>query len=100
MGDPPPTSFTTQEAAVDNTPDNRGRRSSRKRQLSSTSADLMKPLQSHQISLSVTRQAIKSSSPSPNPVTFKTQGESFDMSKLVQETLLKPDLIKILFHPY
>jgi hypothetical protein len=36
MDDPLPTSFSTQEAAVDNTPDNRGRSSSRKRQLSST----------------------------------------------------------------
>ena len=37
---------------------------------------------------------VKSSGPLSNPVTFKTQGESFNMSKLVQETLLKPDLIK------
>jgi cell division protein FtsB len=94
MDDPPPTSFSTQEAAVDNTPDNRGRSSSRKRQLSSTSADLMKPPQSRQRSLSVTRQSVKSSGPLSNPVTFKTQGESFNMSKLVQETLLKPELIK------
>ena len=94
MDDPPPTSFSTQEAAVDNTPDNRGRSSSRKRQLSSTSADLMKPPQSRQRSLSVTRQSVKSSGPLSNPVTFKTQGESFNMSKLVQETLLKPDLNK------
>jgi hypothetical protein len=40
---------------------------------------------------SVTRQSVKSSGPLSNPVTFKTQGESFNMSKLVQETLLKPD---------
>ena len=99
MDDPPPTSFSTQEAAVDNTPDNRGRSSSRKRQLSSTSADLMKPPQSRQRSLSVTRQSVKSSGPSSNPVTFKTQGESFNMSKLVEETLLKPDFIKHIVPP-
>ena len=50
--------FSTQEAAVDNTPDNRGGSSSRKRQLSSTSTDLMKPPQSRQRSLSVTRQSV------------------------------------------
>jgi cell division protein FtsB len=54
----------------------------------------MKPPQSRQRSLSVTRQSVKSSGPLSNPVTFKTQGEFFNMSKLVQETLLKPDLIK------
>jgi len=36
---------------------------------------------------------------SSNPVTFKTQGESFNMSKLVQETLLKPDFIKNIVPP-
>ena len=66
MDDPLPTSFSTKEAAVDNTPDNRGRSSSRKRQLSSTSADLMKPHQSRQRSLSVTRQSVKSSGPLSN----------------------------------
>lgn len=101
MDDPPPTptSFSKHETAIDNTSNNRGRSSSRKRQLSSTSADLMKPPQSRQRSLSVTRQSVKSSGPSSNPVTFKTQGESFNMSKLVQETLLKPDLIKNIVPP-
>ena len=74
--------FSTQETAIDNTWNNRGRSSSRKRQLPSTSADLMKPPQSRQRLLSVTRQSVKSSGPSSNPVTFKTQGESFNMSIL------------------
>jgi hypothetical protein len=47
-------------------------------------------------SLSVTRQSVKSSG---YPVTFKTQGESFNMSKLVEETLLKPDFIKHIVPP-
>ena len=88
--------FSTQETAIDNTPNNRGRSSSHKRRLSSTSADLMKPPQSRQRSLSVTRQSVKSSG---YPVTFKTQGESFNMSKLVEETLLKPDFIKHIVPP-
>ena len=91
--------FSRQETAIDNTSNNRGRSSSRKRRLSSTSADLMKPPQSRQRSLSVTRQSVKSSGPSSNPVTFKTQGESFNMSKLVEETLLKPDFIKHIVPP-
>ena len=94
MDDPPPTSFSTQETAIDNTSNNRGNSSSRKRQSSSTSAHLMKPPQCRQRSLSVTRQSVKSSGPSSNPVTFKTQCESCNMSKLVHETLLKPDLTK------
>jgi polyhydroxyalkanoate synthesis regulator phasin len=91
--------FSRQETAIDNTSNNRGRSSSRKRRLSSTSADLMKPPQSRQRSLSVTRQSVKSSGPSSNPVTFKTQGESFNMSKLVEETLLKPDFTKHIVPP-
>ena len=98
-GRPPPTSFSTQETAIDNTSNNRGISSSCIGQLTSTSADLMKPPQSRQRSLSVTRQSVKSSGQSSNPVTFKTQGESFNMSKLVQETLLKPDLIKNIVPP-
>ena len=88
--------FSTQETAIDNTPNNRGRSSSRKRRLSSASADLINPPQSRQRSLSVTRQSVKSSG---YPVTFKTQGESFNMSKLVEETLLKPDFIKHIVPP-
>ena len=98
-GRPPPTSFSTQETAIDNTSNNRGTSSSCIRQLTSTSADLMKPPQSRQRSLSVTRQSVNSSGQSSNPVTFKPQGESFNMSKLVQETLLKPDLIKNIVPP-
>jgi vacuolar-type H+-ATPase subunit I/STV1 len=59
----------------------------------------MKPSQGRQRSLSVTRQSVKSNGQSSNPVTFKPQGESFNMSKLVQETLLKPDLIKNIVSP-
>jgi hypothetical protein len=54
------------------------------------------PPQSRQRSLSVTRQSVTSSG---YPVTFKTQGESFNMSKLVEETLLKPDFIKHIVPP-
>ena len=100
IGRPPPTSFSTQATAIDNTSYNRGRSFSRKRQLSSSSADLMNPPLSRQRSLSVvTCQSVKSSGRSSNPVAFKTHGESFNMSKLVQETLLKPDMIKNIIPP-
>jgi hypothetical protein len=52
----------------------------------------MKPPSSRQRSQSVTRKV-------PNPgsdkqVTFKTQGQSFDMCKLVETTMLKPEIIQ------
>jgi hypothetical protein len=69
----------------------RGRSSSRKRPLSG-SDEQMKPPASRQRSQSVTRKV-------PNPgsdkqVTFKTQGQSFDMCKLVETTMLKPEIIQ------
>ncbi|CAG2226265.1 unnamed protein product [Mytilus edulis] len=74
---------------------NRGRSSSRKRQLSSSSEDQMKPPPTRQRSLSVQRQSkVQSSGPPSSPVTFKTHGESFNMAKLVQTTLLKPDVFQ------
>ncbi|VDI79603.1 Hypothetical predicted protein, partial [Mytilus galloprovincialis] len=74
---------------------NRGRSSSRKRQLSSSSEDQMKPPPTRQRSLSVQRQSkVQSSGPPSSPVTFKTHGESFNMAKLIQTTLLKPDVFQ------
>ena len=81
-----------------NTSVTRSRSSSRKRQLSSNSdTDLLKPPASRPRSVSVSRQSTKGKSSIPtvspdSPVIFKTQGESFNMSKLVQSTLLQPEV--------
>ena len=81
---------TTKSHNVQNA-NTRGRSSSLKRPLSG-SDEQMKPPSSRQRSQSVTRKV-------PNPgsdkqVTFKPQGQSFDMCKLVETTMLKPEIIQ------
>ena len=81
---------TTKSHNVQNA-NTRGSSSSRKRPLSG-SDEQMKPPSSRQRSQSVTRKV-------PNPgskeqVTIKTQGQSFNMCKLVETTMLKPEIIQ------
>ena len=108
MDDHQPTSSQKSKDSPDNnavTTLNRSRSSARKRQLSSNSdSDQIKPPPSRPRSQSVSRQSIKSKSSTQisrasSPVIFKTQGESFNMSKLVQNTLLKPDVCKSIIPP-
>lgn len=65
---------------------NRSRSSSRKRQLSKSSEEQMRPPPSRQRSLSQSRQSEK--------VTFKTQGQTFDMESVVETALMKPNVLK------
>jgi hypothetical protein len=81
---------TTKSHNVQNTI-TRGRSFSRKRPLSG-SDEQMKPPSSRQRSQSVTRKV-----PIPGSdkqATFKTQGQSFNMCKLVKTTMLKPEIIQ------
>ena len=59
----------------------------------------MKPPPSHQISLSHVTSVWQVEWSLSKLVIFKTQGEFLNMSKLVQETWLKPDLIKNIVSP-
>ena len=72
-----------------NNGNNRGRSSSRKRQLS-TSDEQMNPPASRPRSQSVNRQ----SSGDSDPITFKTQGQTYNMNKLVEDVIVKQDVLK------
>ena len=72
---------TTADTTEDASPSRqRGRSSSRKRPLSN-SDDLMKPPATRHRSQSVSRQSVES-----DPVTFKTQGQTYNFTQLVETT--------------
>ena len=68
----------------------RGRSSSRKRQLSKSSDELILPPNSRHRSLSQTR--IKQAP--TQDVTFKTQRQSFNMAQLIENTLMNKGIIQ------
>ena len=68
----------------------RGRSSPRKRQLSKSSDELILPPSSRHRSLSQTR--IKQAP--TQDVTFKTQGQSFNMAQLIENTLMNKGIIQ------
>lgn len=70
----------------------RGRSLSRKRQLSQSSENQMQPPASRQRSLSVTRTPAQTQS--HDTITFKTQGQAYNMNQLVEDTLKKPDVLQ------
>ena len=94
------TTHDTLSASQPNLNEKRGRSESRKRILSNDDNE-MKPPQSRQRSRSISRpsKTTTTGQADPDPVMFKTHGQSFNMSKLIETTILKSNVIESVIPP-